>query len=133
MKLTDFAKSTITQRLNLDAGGDECWVDVRSTSSSEFARAKTQLEQATSKRLISGEKLFTTKTVLGEEITERSESYEKLLSVMMASLIADWSFEDELTLESAAQFLYTNPIVQSRVDEIGSALSQGEQAAKKKP
>lgn len=131
MKLTDFAKSTITQRLTLVAGGDECWIEVRSTNSDEFATAKSQFEQAFSKQIIAGKELVSTKIVLGQEITEKSDDYEKLLSVMIASLITEWSFEDDLNLESAAQFLYNNQSVRNQVDEVASTLSRGEAKAKK--
>lgn len=131
MKLTDFAKSTITQRLPLVAGGDECWIDIRSTNSDEFAVAKSQFEQAYSNQLIAGKELIITKVVLGQEVTDESEDYKKLLSVWLSSLISDWSFDDELSLENAAQFLYANPSVRKKVDEIASSLARGEARAKK--
>jgi hypothetical protein len=131
MKLTDFVKSTTTARMELAVGDETAWLDIRSTNSDEFAAAKGQFEQAFSSLLLAGKTLITKKVILGQEISERSDDYEKLLSIMLASLISEWSFEDELNAESAAQFLYNNRSVRTKVDEAATKLSAGEEAKKK--
>ena len=98
MKLTDFIKTSTTERIQLIAGSEECWIDVRSTNSEEFAKAKNQFDQAISSILLTGKELVVEKIVLGQTITEKTDDYEKLMSILIASLIVDWSFEDEMNL-----------------------------------
>ena len=131
MKISDFLKSTITDKVNLIAGGEECWIEVTSTNTDKFAKAKNQFDQAMSAQIISGKELLTEKVVLGQTITEKSDDYEKLLSILMSAVIVDWSFEDELNLESAAIFLYNNPAVKNKVDEVSAILSKEEFDIKK--
>lgn len=133
MKLTDFTKSDLTSRLPLAAGGEDCWIEYKSTSCDEFIEAKNSFDQAFSRHVMNGKELVKTKVVLGQEITERSDDYKRLFAVMMASLITDWSLEDDLNLENAATLLYNNPAVCDALDTAATAMRRAELIAKKKP
>ena len=133
MKLTDFVKDSLTEKIDLVANGGEEWVKFKSTQSPEFIEAQHSFNQSTSAMLLAGKELISTKVVLGQEITERSEDYKKLFAIMFASIIVEWSLEDDVNLENAATFLYNNPSVLNELDRRASALTAKENAKKPKP
>ncbi len=131
MKIADLMSKALTERLELDAGGEDCWIEYRATSSPEFSEAVSSFKQAASKMVLAGKELRKTVVIMGQEVEEHTEDYKKLQSIMMASLISDWSFEDELTTASAAEMLYNNPAVRIELDDAATKLTLRSNEAKK--
>lgn len=131
MRISDLTTEMATKRINLLAGDEEVWIDIRSTNSPEYIKAKNAYLQSAAEYVKAGKKLRETKTIMGHKIVEFTDLHYELLSIWLGSLIAGWSFEDELTLESAALMLLNNPDVRDVVDEEAVKLSSEEDAKKK--
>lgn len=131
MKLSDFKIESNTERLPLVCNGEDCWIEFSSASSTEFAKAQSAFTRAMAVKAEKGEEILTKTTVMGEEVTEYTETYNKHLAILLGSLIVDWSFDDELTKESGALFLFNNPSIANELDQRASLLASQEAEVKK--
>lgn len=131
MKIEDIVKSAETRKMELSAGGETTYIEYRSVMSDEFAAARVRHQQALSRIAAAGKPLTVNNVVMGVEMPEPSEECDKLMSILTASLIVSWGFEDELTLESAAKMLHNNKSIRAALDAAASQLARDEDELKK--
>lgn len=132
MRISDYkTNKEQTVRIHLDVGGEDCFIEVYGISSRKYAEAYAWFKRACSEKMMGGEELISTTEVMGESVANRSESYEKLQTILFAHLVSDWGFDDELTLASATALLTENPHLCTRIDEETSMLAYAEATAKK--
>lgn len=100
-------KANIARRVPLydPATGEatEDWLDVRSSMSDAFKRARAEALQAASD------------IAMDPDVAGREEALARVQSRMHAALVADWSFDVPCTEENVAEFLHDSPHVTSLV------------------
>ena len=132
MRIGDYSTNKEqTVRIALDVDGEDCFIEVFGITSRKYAEAYAWFKRACSEKMMAGEELITSTNVMGEEVVERSESYEKLQTILFAHLIADWGFADELNLLNATTLLTNNPYLCTKIDEETSMMAYAEATAKK--
>lgn len=132
MRIGDYSTNKEqTVRIALDVDGEDCFIEVFGITSRKYAEAYAWFKRACSEKMMAGEELITSTNVMGEEVVERSESYEKLQTILFAHLIADWGFVDELNLLNATTLLTNNPYLCTKIDEETSMMAYAEATAKK--
>lgn len=131
MKLSSVKELESTQRIPLSVDGEDCYIEVCSINSRRYAAGMSWFKRASAEKAMSGIELIKTESVLGEEIPIQSEEYKRLESILMAHLVVDWGFDDELTLNSAAEFLMMRPDIKTAIDEASSMMAYAEATAKK--
>lgn len=101
------SKANATKRVNLydpaTGKATDDWLDVRSSMSDAFKRAKNRALQEAADQPRDG------------SAEEREEATLHVTARMHAALVADWSFEEECTPENVAEFLIDSPHVAALV------------------
>lgn len=131
MKSTDVKQLQSTQRIPLRVDGESCYIEVCSVNSRQYAAGMSWFKRASAEKAMTGVQLIKTELVMGQEIPVQSEEYKQLESILMAHLIVDWGFDDELTLASAAEFLSARPDIKTAIDDASSMMAYAENSAKK--
>ena len=132
MKISDYsARESLTQRVTFEVNGEPYYIEVRSTSSREYANGMAWFKRTAAHRAHSGKELIKVVEVAGEQIEEKTDEYLKLEAILFAHLVADWGFEDDLTLDSAANLIINNPDLRELIDDTTSAIAYAETTAKK--
>lgn len=86
----------------------EHWVVIRSVDSDEFRLTDSEVRR----ELLS--------LVDQDDNKDKSEKVEELVRKTVASLIADWSFDQECTMENRMKFLKEAPQIQDMVNRLSA-------------
>lgn len=132
MRISDASnRPEVTQRVTFDVDGEPCFIEVRSTSSREYSNGLAWFKRVAAQRAHAGVDLIRVVNVAGEEVEQKTEEYQRLEAILFAHLIADWGFDDELTLDSAAKLVIANSDIRELIDETTSLIAYAEKTAKK--
>lgn len=131
MKISDIKSKSETLRIELDVNGEACFISVARIGSRQYAKSYAWLKSAYAAKIEDGVALIVKEIVCGEEITTRTDEYERLEKIMFAQLITGWGFDDELTLDNAANLLINNPDIAAAIDEEISQAEYKDLVAKK--
>jgi len=92
-----------------DGSPTEHWLHVRSMQSDAFRIADNRAKRA----------ILQISQI--EDPAERAATATRLQSELIASLIADWSFDKECTLENVVEFLTKAPQIEDMVNQLAAS------------